>query len=164
MERGDGGRGGVEAEGSPAATTGISFRQVLVAVDGSEASFKAMSLAALISQRFGSRLLAVSVVPTAAYPPIHSPHVGEVLQESAEEVSNRALERCKTLAADFNVALETRVLRGAVGQTLLQAVKEVRPDLLVMGSSGLSGVRRLLLGSVAESLVRNAECPVLVVK
>ena len=65
---------------------------------------------------------------------------------------------------DLKLPVETQLWQGNTAEEILQAAKEIGCDLIVMGSHGRSVMGRLLLGSVAEAVMRKADCPVLTVK
>jgi nucleotide-binding universal stress UspA family protein len=73
-----------------------------------------------------------------------------------------ALERA--VPAEIDVPCDRRLLTDPVPQTILEFAEHERVDLIVMGSHGRRGVSRILMGSVAEAVVRGAKCPVLIVK
>src|SRR5262249_13091790 len=68
------------------------------------------------------------------------------------------------LPRDPTVRVERRLAQGDAATEILQVAKEVRPDVIVMGTQGRTGLARVLMGSVAEQVVRKAACPVITVK
>ena len=79
-------------------------------------------------------------------------------QDALEEVRGR-LD-----GPDLNNPVETRLRQGDAAEEILSSAEELGCDLIVMGTHGRSGLGRLLMGSVAESVLRKARCPVLTVK
>jgi nucleotide-binding universal stress UspA family protein len=144
------------------------LKRILVAIDGSQPSLKAMAVAVGLAKRFGAKLHAVTVAHLPDYYLAHhagaAPGVYASLREAAEEFAVRALEAAKDEARKEGMSVETYMEFGPVKDTLLDYVSKLKPDLLVVGNRGLSGLKRVWLGSVSESMVRHAECPVLVVK
>jgi nucleotide-binding universal stress UspA family protein len=99
---------------------------------------------------------------------VHPPGTGDValdvLLPSDDEIAK--LERAMVNAAGEHGAratAEVRVRGSAVGDLILDAARSNDSDLIVMGTHGRSGVKRVLLGSVAEHVVRHADCPVVTV-
>jgi nucleotide-binding universal stress UspA family protein len=90
--------------------------------------------------------------------PAEIPLPPEVEWESKEE-AQRLLSRILPESAD--VIVEHRLVAGTAVDVILETAKTLRPDLIVMGTLGRSGLRRLMLGSVAENVIRRAACPVL---
>lgn len=151
-------------------TEGGSFRKILVAVDGSEPSIQASERAIGLARDAKASLTAVSVVhvPTSVYAaaPLpgaafdHSDDLRDYLMTQARGVLARVAE----IARKEGVSIETKVLEGHVPSELLKYAEKGGHDLLVVGSRGLSGVGRLLLGSVSTALVHRAKISVLVVR
>ncbi|ADJ14719.1 universal stress protein [Halalkalicoccus jeotgali] len=84
----------------------------------------------------------------------------EVEEERAEE----RFDRVRALAADGDVALETQTVLGRPARAIVEYAEDNDVDHVVMGSHGRDGVSRILLGSVAETVVRRSPCPVTVVR
>jgi nucleotide-binding universal stress UspA family protein len=82
------------------------------------------------------------------------------LNEDARQVERDAIAKY----ADSGVAIETKVLEGYPSSALLDVSKNAGADLIVMGSHGRTGLKRLWLGSVAESVVQEATIPILIVR
>jgi nucleotide-binding universal stress UspA family protein len=146
--------------------------KILLATDGSEEATLAAETAADLAAKTGSELHIVHVRAriTPHYPGYY---VGPEVVEDAEEKERKHLER------EAQGLLDTQVqqVRAAGGSVVEAHLGMGRPDaeiaklaegigagLIVMGSRGLGGVRRALLGSVSDSVVRHAHCPVLVVR
>ena len=137
-------------------------RNIIAAIDFSESSLLAMETAlGLLPERGGILcLLHVLEVPRGIDP------IG-VLQPSIEELDAEALERLQDLVPDNpdkNVQIERLVVRGSPAKTIASQARERGADLIVVGTHGRTGLARMLLGSTAEALLRQAPCQVLVVK
>jgi nucleotide-binding universal stress UspA family protein len=140
--------------------TMLQFRLILVPVDFSPASEDALHVARALARDHQARLLLMTV-PTPP-PPAREVFVPEVeLAELVAEVRGKLT----TLAAAVNdLPVELRVIAGEPGPAIVQAAQEAQADLIVMGTHGRSGLARLLMGSVAEYVLRHAPCPVLTIK
>jgi nucleotide-binding universal stress UspA family protein len=82
------------------------------------------------------------------------------LNEDARQIESEAIAKY----ADSGIIIETRVLEGYPSSALLDVAKNTSSDLIVMGSHGRTGLKRLWLGSVAESVVQEAPIPILIVR
>jgi nucleotide-binding universal stress UspA family protein len=80
------------------------------------------------------------------------------------KTSMEVVEKLEAAAAPEGITLETMVLRGKPDEAIVKAATAKEADLIVLGSHGRTGLRRLLMGSVAERVIGQAKCPVLVVK
>ena len=140
------------------------FEHIFVPTDFSKNADQALDVAIAIAEKFGSRITLVHACepPTYAYIGLMTTPVDVItpLQEAAQEALGNAL---RDLRARFP-RCESMLLFGPVSLELLGAIEKQKPDLVVMGTHGRSGVSHLLLGSVAERLVRNSRAPVLTVK
>lgn len=90
--------------------------------------------------------------------------LGPPIDENAVTDSEQQLREQVPDSADPSITIERRVMTGRPADTVCDVAKEVGADQIVVGSHGRRGFERLILGSVAERIIRLAECPVLVVK
>jgi nucleotide-binding universal stress UspA family protein len=142
--------------------TGQLFRTILVATDGSDMNQAALAEAFRIGRACGSVVYAVYVADTSTLETGPADMmVGEAWEILPLE-GERALARVRKEAADLN--LETALLYGKPAEEIGRYAREKGVDLIVIGSQGKQGIARLLLGSVAEQVIRTAGCKVLVVK
>ncbi|MGA8571930.1 MAG: universal stress protein [Desulfobaccales bacterium] len=127
----------------------LEFKRVLIAADDSPFSAAAWQEALTITQRMGSQLTAITVAASD----------GEV------KAANRVVERLEAEARLRGVPLTAAVLPlGHPYEAILQMAQAKKVNLIVLGSHGRTGLRRLLMGSTAERVIGQAPCPVLVVK
>ncbi|MCX6679993.1 MAG: universal stress protein [Methanothrix sp.] len=143
------------------------LKKILLATDGSETSMRAAKNAVSIGNKAGATVTAVYVVDVhrlaqlpgyAAMPGIKDNLVELMFKEGSE-----ALEEIEDMARDAGVAYERVVAEGDPGEELLKLCRDPGFDLIVLGTIGKSGLKRFLLGSVAEKVVRHSHVPVLVV-
>jgi len=141
----------------------------MVAIDGSEHSLKAAEYALEIAKSFSAQLYAVTVT----YVP-ESYHLKQedVLNQS-RQTSDNSMEDAKTWLERFNreskednIQLKTELINShrPADYIILEYAEKNNIDLIVVGTRGRSGFKKLLLGSVASSVVTYAHCPVMVVK
>jgi universal stress protein A len=148
----------------------MPFKKVLCPVDFSDSSREAMRRAAdLVKLTGGSlTLFHVAYVPLTAYAdggpmlPSSGPELTEQLGKAAETTLAEWKKRAEAMGAkDVSV----KVVAGVPWQMIVETLEGDRSyDLAVMGTHGRTGLGRVLLGSVAERVVRHAPCPVLVVR
>jgi nucleotide-binding universal stress UspA family protein len=138
------------------------FERILVATDGSEKNQPAVRKGLEIARKCGSTLYAVYVIDetplTSAQAEVLTADVYMRLKDEGE----KAVEQVRRIADGGKV--ETLVLSGRPAHVITEFAVKNKVDLIVVGSQGKSGLERLLLGSVAESIIRMADCMVLVVK
>jgi nucleotide-binding universal stress UspA family protein len=141
----------------------VSIKKILLATDFSSASEKAASYARGLARRFSSTVEIANVFDPSVVTSYEEAIIGLPVNER-RRISNENLER---LRDDFSASgIDTRTTspeghRPSAG--LLKVAQEHEVDLIVAGTQSKSGVERLILGSTAEQLIRNAKCPVLTV-
>lgn len=141
------------------------YTRILIATGGSPWSDAAAAYAiALAAQmRAELRLLAVlNVSGVYAMPDVMAS--SELLMESVEQQGQDTLAHTTARAVDAGVPYIALLKWGNVGETILQTAAEEQCDLIVLGSRGLSGFKRLMLGSISNAVAAKAQCPVLVIK
>ena len=142
----------------------ISLKNILFATDFSEASEAALPYAAAISRRYGSQLHVVHMVSPASYLIPYAPDVPSTIETLHDAARANARERMETLASQLTPApYRTYIREGEVWEGISEIIRTHEIDLLVVGTHGRTGVEKLLLGSKAEEILRQAPCPVLTV-
>ena len=151
--------------------------KVLLATDGSEEADLATRTAADLADKTGSELHLVHVFGITpwypAYPEgfglggaeLEDPVLEEDLQRSSEQRARELLEAEVEKLSSLGVRLaRAHLVEGGVAQEIVGLAEEIGAGLIVMGSRGGGGIRRALMGSVSDSGVRHAHCPVMVVR
>ena len=128
--------------------TVLSLEKILVASDGSPASQSAFQEALAMARKTGGQLILV----TAAHGELDPKRAKALVKEMAEE------------AKRYDVPLTTLCPGGRPEEAIIKVATAKKVDLIVMGSHGRTGLKRLFMGSVAERVIGQAPCPVLVVK
>ncbi len=144
-------------------TKDVHFKRVLVGTDFSKPANHALNMAIAISQIFGSELFLVHAVTPIVYGDGQNPIPAEVFTAELEAAKDGMT---KLVASDprlTGLRVNTTVASAGAVDLMEQVAKEEKVDLLVLGSHGASGIERLLLGSVAESVLRRTSKPVLIV-
>ena len=143
-------------------------KHALVPIDGSESSWDALDYA--LEQYNGKQITALHVVD-----PAESVYAGseggaydsaalERAIERGEELCEQAKARLEKEADADSTVLETAIETGRPSQTILEVADDRDVDHIIMGSHGRSGLSRILLGSVAETVTRRAAVPVTIVR
>jgi nucleotide-binding universal stress UspA family protein len=138
------------------------YQKIVIATDGSEKNLSAVIEGLMIARVTGAKPRIIYVIDTKALTTgvIEESYAG--MYDSLREEGNQALEQAKELAGDLDV--ETYLLTGKPATEIARFVKEHGADLLVIGTQGKTGLGKLILGSVAETIVRTSPCSVLVVR
>jgi nucleotide-binding universal stress UspA family protein len=138
------------------------FERIVLATDGSKNSTSAVTEALRIGKESGSQVLVVSVIDSRALSSV-SPEIqvaGSIDRMQAE--AERIVNEVTRLGSGQNV--QATILYGNPANEIIKFSHSRNADLIVVGTRGKTGIERLFLGSVAEGVVREAPCPVLVVK
>ncbi len=140
--------------------TALSWKCILVATDGSPSSGAAADHAVNVAASYGGRLVALSVVDLPDEALADAPDLPDQLLKKGRDY----VQAVKAKAEAAGVPCEVATLEGPVHEVVARLARERGAGLIVTGSHGRTGLRRLLMGSVAEKVIGHAPCPVLVVK
>ena len=144
------------------------YKKILVPVDGSEGSWRALSNAIAIGEKFGSDILVVNVIQpynNAALLAVPLDHSAiSQSNEEFERISDKVLEMAKEKLAAYPYGKELCMEVGHPSERIIALAKKINADLIVLGSRGLSGIAEFFLGSVSSKVSQYAESPVLIVK
>lgn len=128
--------------------TVLAFSRILIGSDGSPCSRLAWNAALSLAKQAHSLLVAVSVAP----------------DEYALPAAKEIVQNLQLKANQRNLLVEARVLSGEPDEAMVQEALKYKVELIVLGSHGRTGLKKLLLGSVAERVIGHAPCPVFIVK
>jgi universal stress protein A len=141
-------------------------RRILVPVDFSEHSKKALKYAAAFGEQFGAEVLLLHIVEPIVYP-VEMGFVPPEIEDVGVKMVQSAKERLQEIAdSDLKLPVKTAILvrQGTPFQQVSAVAKEKGADLIIVTTHGYTGLKHVLLGSTAERIVRHAPCPVLVVR
>ena len=143
------------------------YKRILVAVDGSETADAALQEAIKLAKDHDSQIRLVHIVDlTMAYSTEEAPHIFEY-RKAMEEEGRKLLAESTTLARSAGVQCESKcevMFAKHVYDVIEEAATQWHADLVVIGTHGRRGIRRLLLGSVAEGLTRISSKPILLIR
>jgi nucleotide-binding universal stress UspA family protein len=153
--------------GERLAEKGYPPGRVVLALDGSREAADAGRVAAEISNATGSELhlVYVSAAESPYYPGPEMPEIGEgYLERLHERARDWVDDQAERLKAEGVIVEAAHLRLGTPDREIVRLGEELGAGLIALGSRGLGGVRRALVGSVSDSVVRHAHCPVLVVR
>jgi nucleotide-binding universal stress UspA family protein len=153
------------------------FKRLLVPLDGSRFASRALRYAAEVAQRFGAEVILIQVIKPAtpvidAGAPVGvSPAAAEIVLQAALEADKRNAARAGRYLSGKVRAIRSRrirssyhVLMGEAARSIMEFSEKENIDLVVMTTHGKSGLRRALMGSVADVVIRESGKPVLVIR
>ena len=141
----------------------LMLKKLLVAVDGSKSSEKALLTAIDLTKALGGSLTLVSVAPFHALPAATASAI-PMIHEAEVKAHQDLLAQLDTQVAKAGLKASTVLLDGLVSDEILHYLDQHPYDLLIMGARGLSTGQRLFLGSVSDAVVHHAKLPVLIVR
>lgn len=140
------------------------FKKIVVAIDGSEISLKALEVALSEARIWNAELHVIYVVETSMFSSIPMDNTWEIIYSLLEKEGKEVFQKSKDLAAQDGISLITHLKDGHAGNEIVGLAEELHADLIVIGSLGKSNIDRLLLGSVSEHVVRTSTCTTMVVR
>lgn len=136
--------------------------KVLVATDGSESSMKAVKMALELAEKEGADITLMSV---AYYSKDDFDDMPPNIQDKLEDQAADALKKAKALFDKKGVKVETVLEAGVVpANNIIHRAKEDKFDRIIMGSTGMTGLKRVLMGSTAAKVVAYAPCSVTIIR
>lgn len=145
----------------------MSYQHILVCVDDSEPSIKALEHAIQLAKSLGSQVVVLEVLELD--PMIAEDYINKgqsnVLIDRAKDYILASLEKIKAQYSEDGLSLSIQYREGlSIAETIIQTAIELEADLLVMGSHGRTGLKKLVLGSVAQTVLAQSPVPVLIAK
>ncbi len=149
----------------------VNFKKIMVATDGSDCSRLAVDRGIELARLSGGTVYAVYVVPTDNLISIYGNSLSlgmdpywRSVYEGWKTQGQQAVSYVKGLGEMKKVNVETVLLEGNPSYELIRYAEKEKMDIVIMGTLGKTGLSKLLLGSVAENLVRHSKVPVMVVR
>ena len=143
------------------------YQHILVPIDGSETSMTAMREAIKLGKVLNSKITVVQVMaldPFIADAYVKTGQTNDLIERTRTYLLD-ILEQAKQQFSNEGITVETKLLEGfVVHEEIIQAARDLNADLIVMGSHGRTGVRKLVLGSVAQKVLGESHIPVLIVR
>jgi nucleotide-binding universal stress UspA family protein len=139
----------------------LTIQTILHPTDFSERSEYAFRLACTLARDHGARLVVLHVVPSPILVAGGDPVAASIIEDFQKKEKEKLDE---VRAFDPTVQVEHRLAEGEPVREILRVAQEINCGIIVLGTHGLTGLKRLLMGSVAEGIAREAHCPVVMVK
>jgi nucleotide-binding universal stress UspA family protein len=145
----------------------LPLKKIVWPTDFSEPANEGLKIAAELCAQFSAEMLMVHVV--SPLPTMHGGiaptgfHIPTVLKE-IKETAETSLEEIRRAKMPVDAPVRTSVIQGQPADEIVKLAKREKADIIVMSSQGESGWHRFMFGSVAEKVVRQAECPVLTIQ
>ena|SRR5918994_5957712 len=153
-----------------------NISKILVPIDGSELSRKAADYAILLSSKLGTELFVIHVLNDIPYEhnvgsyglyDIETPdEIKQILQEE-RGITKGWFDKIKASASEKNIQIiktELVITRSSIESAIVDYAKRNRIDLIVIGTAGHSGFRKLIPGDVASGVIKHSHCPVMMIK
>lgn len=143
-----------------------AFGKIMVATDGSEAVRRAVDSAVELAKLSEAKLYAVYVISTGFFPialPIDAEWKKDFLEQLVSE-GRQATAYVEQVGKAANLKVESIILQGSPAEEILNFADKNDIDLIILGTYGMGGITRFLLGSVTENVVRHAKNAVLIVR
>lgn len=140
------------------------YDRILVPTDGSPETERAVEHAAELAASHGATLHAIYVINSASFAGLPMETSWEGISDMLHDEGNDALQAVRRIADEHGVAVTANLVEGSPSSQIVRYAEREDCDLVVMGTHGRGGIDRLLLGSVAEHVVRSSTVPVLTVR
>lgn len=140
------------------------FTKILVPVDGSDNSYRALDAALFFSEKLGSKVAVVHVMEDVPILHIQSEKLLTELLEDYKKQLELILAKSSEIARKKGLTIQTKLLQGNPGSTILDFCEKEKYDIIIMGSRGLGKFKELVLGSVSSKIVHHSRSAVMLIR
>lgn len=140
------------------------FSKILVPVDGSDNSFRALDHALFLAKNAGSSVTAIQVIENPPTVYVESQKLLNEIKDKYRIEASKILDKCKQQAEKSGVKIETVMSEGDAASNITGYAHKEGFDVIVIGSRGLGKFKEMVLGSVSNKVLHHAKCAVLIVK
>lgn len=140
------------------------FTKILVPVDGSDNSYKALEAALILSEKLGSNISVVNVMEQVPITHIESEKLLSELLEAHKKENQEILSKCSEIAHQKGITIKSVLLQGNPAPVILDYSKKENFDLVIMGSRGMGKFKELILGSVSSKIVHHSPCAIMIIR
>jgi nucleotide-binding universal stress UspA family protein len=138
------------------------FRKILIPTDGSEYTMAAVRKGLSLARLINAEVTALYVIDESTFSGIPPDSLITDVYSLLQQEGERAVSAVKEMGEAMGVRVTTKIRSGVPAPEIVEEAEE--HDLIVMGTLGRTGLDKLLLGSVAERVVRHAPCPVMLIR
>lgn len=138
------------------------FKRIIVAIDGSEHSNRALRCARELAERLGASLWLVHAYPQTS--DLRSYDQFEKLIARRKRSGQSILDEARKILGEINCEINEELLEGPEAEAILSVAEIQKVDLILIGTRGLGSLEGILLGSVSRKVIHHASCPVMVVR
>lgn len=142
----------------------LTIKNILVAVDGSEHSEKAIRYACSMGPPLGAEVLLLHVVPMVVSATPYHDTISDQPFLSLQKVGEDILAKAKRLANNCGCEVIDMISHGDPAARIIDIATERKIDVIIIGSRGVSGIKRLFTGSISDKVSKSAKCPVMIVR
>jgi nucleotide-binding universal stress UspA family protein len=139
----------------------MMFKSIVIGIDGSENSLRALRCAQQMAEKFQSKLILVHAYPRTS--DLHDLEGYEMLVARRINDGRKIIDQALGLLADTALEIEEELLEEPADDAILSVAGTRQVDLIVLGTRGMGAIKSVLFGSIATKVTHKAECPVLVV-
>lgn len=142
-----------------------AFQKIVVPIDFSDHSSRALDVAIELGKKLGGSLHLIHAYPI--HPMLLTPydmHIPADFEREFRKAADQQMAACADRVRKAGLAVETTCTPDLPSEAIVRCAEKIGADLIVMGTRGLTGLKHVVLGSVAERTLRSAPCPVLTVK
>lgn len=138
------------------------YKKILLPIDGTEISYSAAKHAARLAKAFDGEITLMYVIDVNA---LYEMEEGKIVSlEKAKRKGKKILESAKEKIKEHKLKTKFRVARGSPWNQIVMEAEKGAYDMIIMGACGKTAIKRILLGSTSESVVRNAPCTVTIIR
>lgn len=140
------------------------FSRILVPVDGSDHSHRALETALFLSEKLGAKVTAIHVMEEIPVSYIVSEKLLRETVDAYKRENQLTLSKCSEIATKKGLTIKTKLLQGNAGSTILDFCEKEKYDIIIMGSRGMGKFKELVLGSVSSKVLHHSSCHVLIIR
>ena len=142
----------------------VAVKSILVAVDGSEHSDKGVRYACAMGPPLGAEVILLHVVPMLVSATPYHDTVSDQPFLALQKVGEDILARAKAIANGMGCEVVDLISHGDPAARIIDIASERNVDIIIIGSRGVSGIKRLFTGSISDKVSKQASCPVMIVR
>jgi nucleotide-binding universal stress UspA family protein len=140
------------------------FSRILVPVDGSDNSYRALDAALLLSEKLRAEVTVIHIMEDIPVSYVVSEKLLREIVDAYKRENQLILSNCSQIATKKGLVIQTKLLQGNPGSTILDFCEKEKYDIIIMGSRGMGKFKELVLGSVSSRVLHHSSCPVMIIR